>query len=339
MGGIWNSVKEATSGLMLGILEFFQRITGSYGIAIIILTILVRLVLYPLSQKQMSSMAQMQKIQPRLKMLQEKYKDDKEKLNTEMMRLYKENNVNPMAGCFPLLIQLPIMIVLFQVLMNYDVAAGATFLGVRLDLSVFDGFATATNVALAEGVRAGMMDAFGGIFSNPAGLLNVGLYVPGLILTGLICFMMWYQQKISGTGDNPQMATMNIVMPVIMAFMCLGLPGGVVVYWGTSSLIGIVQQLFISKKTKMELAKETVLYKNKPVDGKGEILTLEEAEKKDRRGKETEDEYEEDDGDEEYEDEEYEYEDEEEYEDEYEYEDEDDEYEEDEDEQDQRGKK
>jgi len=323
-----------TSGLMLSVLEFFQRLTGSYGVAIIILTIIVRLILYPLSQKQMTSMGQMQKIQPRLKMLQEKYKDDKEKLNAEMMRLYKENNVNPMAGCLPLLVQLPIMIVLFQVLMNYEMAAGATFLGIRLELSVFDGLATAMNVVVAEGSRAGIMNVFKGIFTNPAGLINVGLYLPGLILTGLICFMMWYQQKMTGATDNPQMATMNVVMPVIMAFMCLGLPGGVVVYWGTSSLIGIIQQVFVSKKTKMELAQKPVLYKNKPVDGKGDVLTLENGE--------NEEEYEE----EEYEEEEEEYEDDEDEEDgyaddddddEYEYEDDDDE--EYEDEEDQRGKK
>ncbi|MCL2684057.1 MAG: YidC/Oxa1 family membrane protein insertase, partial [Synergistaceae bacterium] len=302
MGGLWDSIKSVTSGLMLGVLEFFQQLTGSYGMAIIILTIIVRLVLYPLSQKQMTSMTQMQKIQPRLKMLQEKYKDDKEKLNAEMMRLYKENNVNPMAGCLPLLVQLPIMIVLFQVLMDYKMAAGATFFGVRLELSVFDGLATAMKVSLEEGARAGITDVFKGIVTHPGGLINVGLYVPGLILTGLICFMMWYQQKMTGATNNPQMATMNVVMPVIMAFMCLGLPGGVVVYWGTSSLIGIIQQLFVSKKTKKELDKKPVLFKNKPVDGRGEVLTLESEEEY-----EEEEEYEDD--DEEYEDEEDEYED------------------------------
>jgi YidC/Oxa1 family membrane protein insertase len=291
-----------TSDLMLGVLEFFRKLTGSYGIAIILLTIIVRLLLYPLSQKQMVSMARMQKLQPRMKMLQEKYADNKEKLNEEMMRLYKENNVNPMAGCLPLLVQLPIMIVLFQVLMHYEVAANAAFLGVQLEHSVFYGLATAMNVTLAEGATAGISDVFRGITSNPAGLVNFGMYLPGLILTGVICFMTWFQQKMSGATDNPQMATMNIIMPIFMAFMCLGLPGGVAVYWGTSSLIGIVQQWVISKRTKIELDKKPVLYKNKPIDGKGEILAVNDSE--------------EDEGDEEYEDDEYEDDDEE-----YEYED------------------
>jgi YidC/Oxa1 family membrane protein insertase len=261
-----------TSGLMLGVLGFFQNLTGSYGIAIILLTIIVRLLLYPLSQKQMVSMARMQKLQPRMKMLQEKYKDKKEKLNEEMMRLYRENNVNPMAGCLPLLVQLPVMIVLFQVLMNYEVAANAAFLGIRLEYSVFDGLAAAMQQTVAAGARAGIGDIFRGITSHPAGLLDVGMYLPGLVLTGVICFMTWFQQKMSGAADNPQMATMNIIMPFFMAFMCLGLPGGVVVYWGTSSLIGIVQQYVITKRTKIELEKKPVLYKNKPIDGRGEIL-------------------------------------------------------------------
>jgi YidC/Oxa1 family membrane protein insertase len=304
LGGLWASIKSLTGGMMLWVLDFFQQLTGSYGIAIILLTIAVRLLLYPLSQKQMASMAHMQKIQPRMKMLQEKYADDKEKLNAEMMRLYKENNVNPMAGCLPLLVQLPIMIVLFQVLLNYEVAANASFLGVRLELSVFRGIAQATGVAIQEGASAGISDALRGIFANPAGLANAGLYVPGLILTGLICFMTWFQQKMTGATDNPQMATMNIVMPIIMAFMCLGLPGGVVIYWGTSSLIGIAQQWVISKRTKLELEKKPVLYKNKPVDGKGEVLSLDDADSGDEEYDDDDDEYEyvyDDEDDDEYE--------------------------------------
>jgi YidC/Oxa1 family membrane protein insertase len=293
---------------MLGILNFFQQLTGSYGIAIILLTLIVRVLLYPLSQKQMVSMARMQKLQPRMKMLQEKYSDNKEKLNEEMMRLYKENNVNPMAGCLPLLVQLPIMIVLFQVLMNYEVASNATFLGIPLEHSVLSGLSTALKVTVAEGARAGFGDVLRGVMSYPAGLANVSLYLPGLMLTGAICFMTWFQQKMSGSADNPQMATMNVIMPVFMAFMCLPLPGGVIVYWGTSSMIGIIQQLVVSKRTKKELEKKPVLYKNKPIDGKGEILTVPEDDEDD--GDEYEDE------DDEGEEDEYEYEDDDEYEDE-----------------------
>jgi len=102
------------------VLNFFYGISHSYGVAIILLTLLVRVLLYPLSHKQLVSMKKMQQIQPRLKTLQEKYKDDKQKLNQEVMKLYREYGVNPAAGCLPLLVQLPILILLFKVIMNYD---------------------------------------------------------------------------------------------------------------------------------------------------------------------------------------------------------------------------
>ncbi|MDR1884927.1 MAG: YidC/Oxa1 family membrane protein insertase [Synergistaceae bacterium] len=291
--------------LLLGILHFFQNLTGSYGLAIIFLTVLVRLALYPLSQKQMDSMAQMQKIQPRMKMLQEKYKDDKQKLNEEIMRLYKENNANPMAGCLPILVQLPIMFILFQVLMNNEEAVNQVFMLIRLDKSVLYGFAEALSVLPADASQVGIFQVMSGIAANPSGLLHVGLYLPSTILTIVICFLMWYQQRISGAASNPQMASMNVMMPLIMGFFCLSLPGGVLVYWGTSSLIGIAQQWFVMKRTKAVAAVKPTLYKNKPVPGgtKNQVMEEEAAD---------EDEYEDDDEyeDEDYDDDEYEYEDE-----------------------------
>jgi YidC/Oxa1 family membrane protein insertase len=251
---------------MLNILVLLQRITGSYGLAIILLTIVVRLLLYPLTHKQMVSMGKMQKLQPRLKVLQEKYGNDKAKLNEEMMRLYRENNVNPLSGCLPILVQLPVMILLFGALMRYQVA-DSMFFGIRLEWSVLHSLAAAMSVETAEGVKAGFGDVWTGLTSNPEGLANAGFYLPGLILTAAIIFMTWLQQRLSGSANNPQMATMNVVMPIMMGFICLGLPGGVLVYWGTSSLIGIVQQWFAAKRTKKEIETKPVLYKNKPVPG------------------------------------------------------------------------
>jgi YidC/Oxa1 family membrane protein insertase len=206
------------------------------------------------------------------------------------------------------LIQLPVMIIHFNVLMNYKVAANATFLGIPLEHSVFQGIALATDETIAEGASAGISEALKGIFSNPAGLVHAGLYLPGLVLTGIITFMTWFQQKMSGAGDNPQMATMNIVMPFILSFMCLGLPGGVVVYWGASSLIGIAQQWFTTKKTKMELEKKPTLFKNKPIDGKGEILSVAERTAREEYEEEEEDDEEYDEEDDDDDDDEYEYE-------------------------------
>ena len=308
MGTIW----AAGKGLLLGILNFFQTLTGSYGLAIILLTIVVRLLLYPLSHKQMTSMAQMQKIQPRLKMIQDKYANDKERLQREMMQLYKENNVNPMAGCFPLLVQLPIMIMLFQVLMSYQVA-NVSFLGLPLEKSVLVSIAEALALPLVDG-KIGIFAVLQGIMANPAGLANVQYYMVGLLLNLFICFLTWYQQKMSGTSGNPQMATMNVVMPIMMGFICLSLPGGVLLYWGTSSLIGIAQQWIVMKRTKAEIATKPVLYKNKPAAGKASAQAVEE-------------EYDDDDD---YDDDDY---------DDDEYDDDDDEYDDDEDEEEEEEKK
>ena len=259
MGAIWNGASD----LLLMILEFFYGLTNSFGMAIVLLTIAVRIALYPLNQKQMVSMQQMQKIQPRLKVLQEKYANDKEKLNQETMRLYKENKVNPAAGCLPILVQLPILILLFNVLRTYDFA-GTSFLGIILGSSTTAGLAQAVGVAADPTGNYGLMSVLTGIMQNPSGLSNAGLYMGNLILLISISFLTWAQQKLSSAGANPQMAMMNTIMPFFMAFICLSMPGGVMLYWGLSSLIGVAQQYFVMKKTKEELQVKPVLHKNKP---------------------------------------------------------------------------
>ncbi len=264
LGAIWNGASE----LLLMILEFFYGLTNSFGLAIVLLTVAVRIVLYPLNQKQMTSMQQMQKIQPRLKVLQEKYANDKEKLNQETMRLYKENKVNPAAGCLPLLVQLPILILLFNVLRTYDFA-GTSFLGIILGSSTTAGLAQAVGVAADPTGNYGVMSVLTGILKNPAGLSNAGLYIGNLILLIGISFLTWAQQKLS-SGTNPQMAMMNTILPFFMAFICLSMPGGVMLYWGLSSLMGVVQQYFVMSKTKQELQVKPALHKNKPTSSTAE---------------------------------------------------------------------
>lgn len=260
MSSIWNGA----SGLLLAVLEFLYGITNSFGLAIVLLTILIRLALYPLNQKQMVSMQQMQKIQPRLKVIQEKYGNDKEKMNQETMRLYKENKVNPAAGCLPLLVQLPILILLFNVLRTYDFA-DTSFFGVLLGSSTTAGLAQAVGVPVDPTTGTyGIMAVLTGIMSNPGGLSNIGLYGGNLLLLIAISFLTWAQQKLSG-NSNPQLEMMNMIMPFFMGFICLSMPGGVMLYWGLSSLMGVVQQYFVMKKTKEELKIKPNLHKNKPV--------------------------------------------------------------------------
>ncbi len=255
---------KAAGDFLLFVLNSLYTFTHSYGIAIIILTILIRILLHPLSHKQLVSMQKMQKLQPRIKILQEKYANDKDALNKEIMKLYKENNVNPAAGCLPLLVQLPILILLFRVLMNLDLG-GATFLGISLEGSVLSTLGEAVGL-VAE--THGIGQVMSAIAANPAGLANVGVYAANLVLLLVVGYLTWFQQKLSGSS-NPQMQFMNWFMPVFLTFICLSLPGGVLLYWGVSSLIGVGQQWHIKRKTEVEMQEKPVLLKEKPQKKEG----------------------------------------------------------------------
>ena len=203
LGAIWNGASD----LLLMILEFFYGLTNSFGMAIVLLTIVVRIALYPLNQKQMVSMQQMQKIQPRLKVLQEKYANDKEKLNQETMRLYKENSQS--GGMSAPSVQLPILILL-STCWSYDFA----------NIFLRDNTALSTTAGLTGGGCSGRSDRklrhYVGPDRHPAesvGLSNAGLYMGNLILLISISFLTWAQQKLSSAGANPQMAMMNTIMP------------------------------------------------------------------------------------------------------------------------------
>lgn len=244
----------------------------AWGLAIIILTLLVRAAMHPLTQKQMVSMERMQKLQPMLKVLQEKYADDKDALNRETMALYKEHKVNPASGCLPLIIQLPIFILLYGVL--YDLTKRAdftdvTFLGVNLGGSVLTTVANALNLVDEAGVRIpdeqlGFVMVFLSSFTNLSLLFsNIGMWIFNFVLLLLIAWLTWYQQHLSSAG-NPQMAMMAWFMPLFLTFICFGLPGGVLLYWGISSLMGIIHQVRVSRRTSAEMKEKPVLYQEKP---------------------------------------------------------------------------
>ncbi len=251
--------------MLMSVLNGFYSFTGSYGLAIIFLTVIIRLLLHPLSHKQMVSMQKMQKLQPRLKVLQEKYKDDKESLNRETMALYKENKVNPAAGCLPLLVQLPILILLFRVLLKLEYP-GATnfFIGIQLDGSVLSTIAAAVGMMVPEGAKVGVGSVFSAVSANPSGLAHILQYGPNLLLLIFISFLTWFQQKLSSTGNNPQMAMMSWFMPAFLTFICLSLQGGVLLYWGASSLIGVAQQWWVMHKTKVEMREKPAIFTDKP---------------------------------------------------------------------------
>ena len=273
---MWDNLKSLLYGLLElihnGITSIGIGTNFAWGLAIIVLTLLVRLLMHPLTSKQMKSMEKMQKLQPQLKVLQEKYADDKDELNRQTMALYQENKINPASGCLPLIIQLPIFILLYGVL--YDLTKQAnftnvTFLGVNLGGSVLTTIAEALG-GLTENGQAVSQEQLGFIMvfltaiANP-GLLfsNLSVWIFNFILLGLIAWLTWYQQHLTGAG-NPQMAMMNWFMPLFLTFICFGLPGGVLLYWGVSSLMGIIHQVRLKKRTNEEMKVKPVLYKEKP---------------------------------------------------------------------------
>lgn len=189
---------------MLENLYAFTGLLGfeNYGIAIILLTILIKVCLYPLTVKQVRSMKGMQELQPKMKKLQEKYKDNPQMMQQKIGELYKEAGVNPLAGCLPLLIQMPILMGMFYALRGYVYSGTPSFLW------------------LAS-------------LSEPD---------PHYILPVLSALSTWFVQKQTSTETNQQMKIMMIVMPIFIGWISLNFASGLVLYWVTMNLVQIVQQ-------------------------------------------------------------------------------------------------
>lgn len=248
--GIWSSLIKLVEQL----LSMLYGITHNYGLAIILLTIIIRTIMYPLMQKQMISMRETQKIQPLMQEIQRKYKHDKERMNQELMRLYKEHKINPMGGCLPLIIQMPILILFFQVLRGFEYFVPNTEI-------IDGGFLWIKNVVEYQGeMVAGLAapDQLFGVIGN----YNIG------ILPILVGVSMYFQQKLtmppvtvasqSDSSSNPAFNTqkmMGTIMPVMIAFISFSLPSGLSLYWFTSTLFDIIQKLVINKK-EPEIKKE-----------------------------------------------------------------------------------
>ena len=275
---MWAQLKALLYGLLEiihnGITSIGIGTNFAWGLAIIVLTLLVRLAMHPLTSKQMKSMEKMLKLQPQLKVLQEKYADDKDELNRQTMALYQENKINPASGCLPLIIQLPIFILLYGVL--YDLTkteafTNVTFLGVNLGGSVLTtiaealgGLVDATTGELIPQDQLGFIMVILTAFANLGDLFShLSIWIFNFILLVLIAWLTWYQQHLTGAG-NPQMAMMNWFMPLFLTFICFSLPGGVLLYWGVSSLMGIIHQVRVKRKTDEEMKVKPVLYKEKP---------------------------------------------------------------------------
>jgi len=210
---------------LLYLLRFFNQYTGNYGIAIILLTILIKILFWPLTHKSYKSMKEMQKIQPLMAKIREKYKDNREMMNKEMMSLYKTYKVNPMGGCLPMVIQIPVFFALFRILGNSIELRHAPFLLWINDLSAPD--------------RLFHLPFAIPLMTPPSG-------IP--VLTLLMGASMFIQQKMTPTPGDPTQAKIMLLMPVIFTFMFINFPSGLVLYWLVNNVLSIGQQYRIIKR-------------------------------------------------------------------------------------------
>ncbi len=212
-------IGELFNALIVGpsteLLKFLYAVFGSYGIAIIVFAVIVKVVTFPLMVQQIRSSRAMQKLQPKLQELQKKYKDDREKLSQEQMKLYREAGVNPLGGCLPLLIQIPILWGLYQALLNLSQTPEfqQPFLWLK-DLSKPEGF-------------------------------------PYILIIVMVISQWVYQRMATPptTTTDPQQKSMNQMMqlmPLFFAFLFINFPAGLVLYWVVQNLVSIVQQFFIT---------------------------------------------------------------------------------------------
>jgi YidC/Oxa1 family membrane protein insertase len=201
---------------------------GNFGVAIIALTVIVRGLMYPVAQKQFASMAGMRVLQPKMKALQDKYKDDKPKLQQEMMKLYQEEKVNPMAGCLPILLQIPIFFALYKILMLSVEMRHQPFALWIKDLSAPDPLTP--------------LNLFGLLPFTPPGFLAIG------VLPILVGVTMWLMQKLNPTPmDEVQKQVMGI-MPWFLMFIMAPFAAGLQLYWVVSNLLSIAQQKWLYSK-------------------------------------------------------------------------------------------
>ncbi|MDD5044105.1 MAG: membrane protein insertase YidC [Candidatus Omnitrophica bacterium] len=214
---------DPISKFLLQLMRFLFKIVHNWGVAIILLSLLIYFVLFPLSLQQLRSMKEMQNLQPKMEALKKMYKDNPQRLNKEIMELYKEHKVNPFGGCLPMLLQIPVFFALYQALMRSLELKGASFLWIK-DLSRPDQ-----------------------LFTLPNSLPVIGNEIN--ILPLLMCAVMFFQQKMTSKAavSSEQQKMMLILFPLMFGLIFYHMPSGLVIYWFINSLLMFVYQLKISK--------------------------------------------------------------------------------------------
>lgn len=207
------------------LLDWLFKLFGNFGVAIIGLTLIIRALMFPIAQKQFKSMAGMRAVQPKMKVLQERYKDDKQKLQQEMLKLYQQEKVNPLAGCLPILIQIPIFYALYKVLMLTIEMRHQPFVAWIKDLSAPDPM-TPVNL-------------FGLLNFTPPSFIALG------VLPILLGVSMWLQFKLNPQAADPVQQQMFAIMPWVLMFVMAPFAAGLQLYWLTNNILSIAQQKWL----------------------------------------------------------------------------------------------
>jgi YidC/Oxa1 family membrane protein insertase len=227
----WGFMYFITKPLFYGI-DYFFRLLGNYGLAIIAITMCIRLAFFPLANFSFRSMAKMKILQPEMARLKELHKDDKMKLQQAMMALYKKEKVNPMSGCLPILVQIPVFFALYKVLFVTIEMRQMPFYGWIHDLSERD--------------PTSIFNLFGLIPWNPPSFLMIGVWP---ILMGI---SMYIQQKLNPTPPDPIQAKIFMFFPVFLTVILAPFPAGLVIYWTVNNILTMAQQVFIMKRTSVK---------------------------------------------------------------------------------------
>ncbi len=209
-------------------LDWLYRQTGSFAIAILLLTVIVKLLFFPLANKSYHAMARMKAVQPKMKALQERYRDDRERLQREMMELYRKEKVNPAAGCLPVLVQIPVFFALYKVLfVTIEMRHQPGLFWVK-DLSAPDHFT--------------IVNLFGLIPWDPPGFLAIGLWPMLMALT------MYLQQRLNPPAAEPMQQKIMMAMPFVFMFIMAPFPAGLVMYWTWNTILSALQQWVIMRQ-------------------------------------------------------------------------------------------
>src|SRR3982075_1605352 len=222
-------------------LDFFYHLVGNFGIAILLVTVLVKLIFFPLANKSYASMAKMKSVQPQLAALKERYPDDKVKQQQEMMEIYKKEKINPIAGCLPVALQIPVFFSLYKVLFGSIEMRHAPFYGWIKDLSAPD----PTN----------LFNLFGLIPYDPTLIPVFGHYLHLGFWPIIMGITMWAQMKLNPAPPDPTQKMIFDWMPLIFTFMLASFSAGLVIYWAWNNSLSVLQQSIIMKKNgaKIEL--------------------------------------------------------------------------------------